>query len=354
MNPVDLNPPSLSIIRITNKEVSRLTDTVRIFSELVAENEPMYPDIRRWLKTKVFPGIRDDSRAAFLGLCGDVPIATAVVKRGPNSKFCHLRLAEKFHDKSLGEIFFVFMAFEVRNWAHEIHFTLPESLWENEKQFFQSFGFTKVSRLGVQYRLFDKELVCSAPFVEVWSHVLEKLPKLRNLFSVNEFSLSPRLLLSIKPKFACKIISGEKTVELRTRFSRRWAGHRVSIYASGNMRGLLGEATIRQVDVGDPSVIWLRHGSNLGCSQEEFLKYVEGRSEVYAIELTDVIPYVAPIPMVQVEDLSKQTLIPPQSYLELHDDSPWASAVSIAGLLHAQIRGMGKKGLAHQSSVPQS
>jgi predicted transcriptional regulator len=333
MNPCDFNLPSLSIIRITKEDVSRLTDTARIFSQLVTENEPMYPDIQRWLKKKVFPGIRNDSRGAFLALSDGMPIATAVVKRGSNAKFCHLRLAEEFRDKSLGEILFVFMAFEVRNWAREIHFTLPESLWENEQQFFKSFGFTNVSRLGVQYRLFDQELVCSATFVEVWSHVLEKLPKLRRLFSFSEFSLVPRLLLSIKPKFAYSIISGEKTVELRTRFSRRWAGHRVSIYASGNMRGLLGEATIRQVDAGDPSVIWLRYGSNLGCSQKEFLKYVEGRSEVYAIELTDVTPYMAPIPIVQVEHLSKQTLTPPQSYLELHDDSPWARAVSIAGLL---------------------
>jgi predicted transcriptional regulator len=310
----------------------------RIFSELVAENEEMYPDIRRWLKTRVLPGIQDDSRTAFVALSGPRPVAAGVVKRGSRAKFCHLRVAEEFRDKNLGEVLFVFMAFAVHNWAHEVHFTLPEGVWENEQRFFRSFGFSRVSQSGIQYRPSQKELVCSAPFSVVWSRALQKLPKLRRLFSVRHRSSPPSIVLSVKPRFADRIMSGEKTVELRTRFSQRWIGHRVSIYASGVVKGLVGEATVRQVDAGEPNVIWLRYSCNVGCTQQEFLEYVGPRTWVYAIELADVTPYPAPIPIAEIEGLSKQTLTPPQSYARSGDDDPWGRALSIAAFLQARSR----------------
>ncbi len=329
--------PRLSIVEITKDDVNRNTDAASIFSQLIAENETMYPDIDRWIRTKVFPGISNHSRVAFLALNGDKPVATAVIKRAANSKFCHLKVNENFQNNCLGEFFFVLMAFEVRNDAKEIHFTLPSSLWESDRKFFKSFGFHTASISGVQYRLFDQELVCSASFPEVWSHVLEKLPKLRTLFSVNGFSLSPRLLFSIKSEYAKKIIAGEKNVEIRTRFSKRWVGHRISIYASGKSKELIGEATISNVCAGEPNVIWSRYNKNLGCSYDEYKEYAGNRNEMYAIELENVIPYLHPIPITQIEHLSRQTLNPPQSYLELNDDSPWTRAVSIAGMLHARM-----------------
>lgn len=349
MNLFDNSLSSVSILKITREDVYRNTDTIRVFSYLIAKNEPMYPDISRWLKSKVFPGIRDDSRAAFIALYDDKPIATAVVKRESRAKFCHLRIHENFQDNSLGDFFFVLMAFEVRNWAKEIHFTLPESLWESEKNFFNSFGFKNTAISSIQYRLFDKELFCSAPFEEVWSHILEKIPKLIRLFSVNKFSPFPQLLLSIKPDFANKIFSGEKTVELRTRFSRRWAGHRIAIYAGGKIKRLLGEATIRKVEVGEPSFIWLNYNSDIGCSYKDFQEYVGNRKELYAIELSNINPYVSPIPVSQIEHLSHQTLKPPQSYLELNENSPWTKAISIANLLHANNYSMKQSDTTNQA-----
>jgi len=330
--------PSLSVMQITGQDASRLTDVARTFCELVAENEEMYPDVRRWVKTRVITGIQDDSRAAFLALSGPRPVATAVVKRGSRAKFCHLRVAEEVREQNLGEALFVFMAFAVRNWAREVHFTLPEGVWEDEQRFFRSFGFCRVSRSGVQYRAGQQELVCSAPFREVWSRVLDKLPKLRRLFSVKQCFSAPSIILSVKPRSADRIMSGEKTVELRTRFSHRWAGHRLSIYSGGVVKGLVGEATVRRVEAGEPNLIWLRYSSHIGCTKQQFLEYVGPRTWVYAIELTDVTPYPSPIPIAEIEDLSDQTLTPPQSYARSSGDDRWGRALSIAAFLQAWMR----------------
>jgi predicted transcriptional regulator/N-acetylglutamate synthase-like GNAT family acetyltransferase len=295
----------------------------------------MYPDIAKWLRRKVLPGLRDESRVAYLALSNDQPVGTAIVKRGSFAKFCHLRLEEAARGKALGEAFFVLMALEVRHWAKEIHFTLPESLWTEKSDFFKSFGFVEAQRSSVQYRLFDEELRCAAPFTKVWNEVLEKIAVLRALCRVNDYSLSPRLLLPIKTDYAKRILRGEKTVEIRTRFSHRWEGERVTLYASGELRSLVGEATIASVTSGSPEELWETYGSRLGCSYDELVQYASGCDKVYALLLADIIPYSAPIPKSQVEALTQRTLFTPQSYIELQDDTDWGRAVSIAGLLHA-------------------
>jgi predicted transcriptional regulator len=327
---------NVSIIRLTVDDVMRRTDDLKTFFDLVSQNESMYPDIDKWLKEKVLPGIKNGSRVGFLATENEVPIATAVVKRGDKTKFCHLKISQPFQDDNLGNIFFILMAAEVRSWAKEIHFTLPESLWEKKKNFFESFGFDEAVPSSVQYRLFEQELSCSARFTDVWKNTLEKLAKMRSHFSVNNYSMAPSLLLSIRSNYAQKILSGEKTVEIRTRFSNRWTGQRVCIYASGTGGGLIGEATISGVEQGKPDEIWERYQSHIGCNPSEYRAYVADRKSVFAVALTSFIPYASRVPLTQIETLSKESLVPPQSYLELRAGTPWSKAISVAAILHAR------------------
>jgi hypothetical protein len=118
------------IIRLTEEDAARTTDSLKLMGELLSSNEEMYPNIKRWFRDKVVRGLRDGSRVAYIGFEGEVPILTAVVKRGENAKFCHLKIASEFQDIHLGEVFFTAMALEVRNTAKEIQFTLPKSIWQ--------------------------------------------------------------------------------------------------------------------------------------------------------------------------------------------------------------------------------
>jgi predicted transcriptional regulator len=326
------------IVRLQAEDARGLSDHMRDFSDLILENEPMYPGIGKWLHEKVIPGIRSSQRAAYVGYLGGIPAASAAVKCGEAAKFCHLRMKEGLQDKHLGEAFFSLMGLEARELAREVHFTLPESLWEKEKEFFTSFGFDKVIKAGHQYRLFEDELRCSAPFHSVWQSILKKLPKIVRAFSVNGCPFNARMLMSIKPEHAAPLLSGIKRVEVRRRFSKEWTGCRVSIYASHPRCSIVGDALMQEVVVDDPDRIWERFADQIGCTREQFERYAHGARQLYAIVLVDVVPYAKALSLAEVSQVVSTPLRPPQSYRSLETSRGWTEAVSIGALLQ---RGFG-------------
>jgi predicted transcriptional regulator len=325
------------LAKIGGSEAKKFTDDLKVLRQLIVENQPMYPNIDRWFDHKVVPGLKSSERIAWVAYEGESAIASAVLKRGRKSKFCHLRIHQNFRDLDLGRMFFSQMTFEARHLAKEIHFTLPESLWYEKTTFFESFGFVRAAKSPRQYRGGDTELACSAPLSIVWSAVLKKLPSLRRKFSVGGYSLRNEMLVSIKPKYAHQILSGQKLIEIRKRFSDRWAGSRAVLYASNPEKALVGEATVRSVTCGSPNEIWARFGSDIGCSSDEFKEYAGSAEKVSAVELDAAVPYREPIGLAQLSHLVEEHLRPPQSFCDLRlddEESPWAKAVSVASLLH--------------------
>jgi len=326
------------IVEIKRPDVQVWNDRARVLQQLVAYTEAMYPGIDRWFSSKVVPGIKAAERVAYIAYESERPIATAILKRGESSKFCHLRIHEDFRDQALGQMFFTLMTLEIRHQTKAIHFTLPESLWTEKSEFFKSFGFSTVVKASRQYRKGDTELACSAPLATVWSAVLNKLPALTTKFGAGGYSMDGKLLLSIKPNYADQILTGAKAVEIRRKFSGRWLGRRVVLYASRPHGALVGEATIHKITRGQPSDIWSNFGAHIGSSWTDFQNYTASSDEVSAIELKDVQPYLTPIPLDQIEYLLQEQLRPPQSHCELgfKKNPSWARAVSIASLLHSK------------------
>ncbi|MBU1702407.1 MAG: hypothetical protein KJ970_03690 [Candidatus Eisenbacteria bacterium] len=237
-------------------------------------------------------------------------------------------------DQHLGELLFSLMTMDVRNTARSVHFTLPESVWEQEREFFASFGFSKVEKAGLQYRLFEEELFCRTPYSVVWDAVLEKLPKLDHIYQIGGYQVKPDVVLSLKPVYAQLILTGRKTVEVRRRFNRKWAGKRAVLYASRPLGALIGEALIADVVSGTPSAIWNEYGKAIGCSIREYENYVTGATEISALILGEILPYISPIPLMQVSHLIKRDVRAPQSYCSVEDSNSWGKAVAIAAMLH--------------------
>jgi len=326
------------IVSLGADAARRRTDQLAILQNLVMESEEMYPGIERWFADKVLPGLRNCSRMAYLAFENQAPVAAAVLKIGEHAKFCHVRIVEGFRDLSLGQMIFTQMAFHARHVknAKDIHFTLPESLWLEKKEFFNSFGFSAVAKAARQYRNGEEELYCSASIAEVWSHAREKLHLLER-FSPGGYTNDDKLLMSVGAPHAERIFKGEKKVEIRRKFSRKWRGRQVVVYGTQPIGAFMGEVKISQVTAGSPSEIWERYSEDVGCSQEEFYKYVGDSSEVYALELSDVNPYIAPVALSQVSHLIQEDLRPPQSFLEIKMNSSdvWGKAISVIGLLHS-------------------
>src|SRR6185437_2412535 len=105
------------IVRIGELEADLKTDDFFSLRSKVMASESMYPGIESWLDNKVVNGLKTGERIGYLGLLGNQPVISAVVKRANNSKFCHLKIDESLQDRGFGEIFFALMAFEVRNKA---------------------------------------------------------------------------------------------------------------------------------------------------------------------------------------------------------------------------------------------
>ena len=332
----DLFQRDFRIARISEREAVGKSDHFVHLCRLISANEQAYPGINKWLRTKVVPGLATGERVAFVGYDNEKPVASAVVKRGTCSKFCHLKLADDFQDLNIGEAFFTLMAFEIHEYSHEVHFTLPESLWKQRANFFQSFGFLEASEAYVQYRLFEKELRCSSSFGNIWLAARSKLVKLLNNFGHG--NLEKSLLMSIRPQHAHRILSGSKTVEIRRRFAEKWLGHKVSFYASGTVRSLVGEARIANISSGSPDAIWEQFASEINCQKEDYRHYVGDANKVFAIALEEVSRYPSHIPVRSLSNFIGAQLTPPQSYRTLGSTDSWANAVTIATMLSETVQ----------------
>ena len=328
---------NLQIVKITKSDVVMNSDTLKLFNMSILKHQEMYPKISLWLKNKVLPGIKTGQRIAYLGLYNDEPVVTAVVKLGNSSKFCHLHIEKKFQDRNIGELFFAMMIVDVRHMANSIHFTLPESLWETEKQFFSSFGFQEAGMSKIQYRKSEEELSCVSTFEKVWESTLVKLPKIMDTHSLDKNSVVNGLMMSVQPKFTDRILKGDKVIELRKKFNPKWTQRRITLYSSSPNKSIIGYAIIQKVISNTPEKIWEEYGSELGCSHMEYKNYTGNSDKVFAIKLTDVTPYKSPIFLSQLSRFLSTDLVPPQSYLSLKDNKNWLNAVAISDLLQGKF-----------------
>lgn len=327
----------LGIAKLTPKDVLGKSDHFSFLTDLVGANDDMYPGIEKWFQKKVVPGIKSGERVAYLGMVDGDPFASAILKKGKRSKICHIKIGRSFQDQNLGELFFILMGFEVRHLAKEVYFTLPESLWRAKRHFFESFGFADATRSGTQYRFFDTEFLCKTNFQNFWSRIIEKNSKLMNCYSLNGKSANSGLLLSIKPKYADRIMNGTKTVEVRRTFSTKWQGQPIKFYASSPTKAIIGEAQASRIIFGRPDEIWNRYWTKLGCTQKEFNDYVKGLTNCYAIELDHINPYSKAFGLEMMSSLLNETLRPPQTYFRVSANDSWSRALSITSLVYSQF-----------------
>lgn len=329
----NLEIKKLTKVDFETKEKDFVNLRDRIFS-----NEDMYPGIDLWFKNRVIPGIYDSNRIAYIGYYNDTAIASAVVKIDKSAKFCHLNIDDRFQDCNFGELFFIMMTFDVGRLAEEIHFTLPESLWDKREIFFKSFGFQYSHSCGYRYRSFEKELHCSSPYTTVYRNLKKKLEKITPLLVINGKSLDNGLLLSVQPKYAKKILTGAKTVEIRRKFNPNYVGKRVFIYSSSPIKQIVGEATISKIHTKEPLALWAQFKSFVGCTEEEFIKYVDSIEKACAIELSEVRSFNKPVELGQVNDFMNERLRPPQSYLKLDNQNIWKEVITYTAMHQNEVK----------------
>jgi len=123
-------------------------------------------------------------------------------------------------------------------------------------------------------------------------------------------------LLSIKPRYAERILAGDKTVELRRRVPACRPGDIVVVYESSPTMAIVGVARVSDVECRAPSSLWESVKTTAGVTRSEFRSYFTGSKSAYAIHLSDVHSLRKPLHLREIQD-SFPEFRPPQSWCYL-------------------------------------
>ena len=126
-----------------------------------------------------------------------------------------------------------------------------------------------------------------------------------------------KALLSIKPEFVEKIISGEKLFEYRKAVFKRPEVKSVVIYSTMPEGKIVGEFTIGEILAKSPEELWEVTKNASGINKRFFDEYFNEREVAYAIQIKDFRRYSTPINPYEVESDFKA----PQSFKYVNSDS---------------------------------
>ena len=119
-----------------------------------------------------------------------------------------------------------------------------------------------------------------------------------------------KVLLSIKPQFAEKILTGRKKFEFRRVVFRDENVRKVIIYASSPVCRIVGEFEIGGILSMPKRALWRETRQHAGISWEFFTKYFEGKQECHAIRVLNPMRYDEPLDLFEAAALGR----PPQSF----------------------------------------
>lgn len=122
------------------------------------------------------------------------------------------------------------------------------------------------------------------------------------------------VVLSIRPKFSSRILSGEKTVELRRRFPvSAPKGTIAYIYSTSPERAMVGVAEIQSVKKLGIEEMWQRYSDVAFIERPEFDRYFEGLEQGFALEFMNARPFETPVSLNVLRQ--RFGFEPPQSFL---------------------------------------
>ena len=117
-----------------------------------------------------------------------------------------------------------------------------------------------------------------------------------------------RMLLSIKPEYVNKIVSGTKKYEFR-KFHCREGIYTMVIYATAPVKKVVGEVALLDIIEGDVEYVWRKTKSFGGILEKDYMTYYQGRKVAIAYKLGKVTLYDEPM---ELKDLGLEYV--PQSF----------------------------------------
>lgn len=99
-----------------------------------------------------------------------------------------------------------------------------------------------------------------------------------------------KILLSIKPEYAHKILEGTKKYEFRKHLPKKKI-EKIIIYSTAPDGSVIGEVHVDDILTGSPSAVWEKSKKNAGISREKYREYFKGCKNAVAFCLSNPIVY---------------------------------------------------------------
>jgi predicted transcriptional regulator len=125
--------------------------------------------------------------------------------------------------------------------------------------------------------------------------------------------MSKFLFISIKPEYANKIISKEKTCELRKHRPNVKSGDYVIIYATVPVKAVIGFGKIKAIIETTPTNMWNENSDKLGIKKDAFDKYYKDTNRAIGIELSSICKFEFGFLLTKIKELYP-SFSPPQTY----------------------------------------
>lgn len=118
------------------------------------------------------------------------------------------------------------------------------------------------------------------------------------------------ILLSIKPKYAESIISGNKRYEFRKIIFKRNYIKNVYIYCTSPVKRIIGSFKVGDIIEDRPIRLWEKLNKFSGLDEEEFFDYFKNIERGFAIEIKSIEKFEDPVDPVKLIP----GFVPPQSF----------------------------------------
>lgn len=131
------------------------------------------------------------------------------------------------------------------------------------------------------------------------------------------------ILISLEGRHVDSIISGEKKVELRSRYMNLSKGDNVWIYSKKPHGRVVMKATVKTIVKDSPRSLWKYFREVCGLNEEEFFTYFSGVEIGYAISMFDIKPLPSPPTLETIR--SKDKKFHPPQFSKYLDGAPLLS-----------------------------
>lgn len=121
-----------------------------------------------------------------------------------------------------------------------------------------------------------------------------------------------KVLLSIRPEYALKILNGSKRFEYRRVIFKNQEVTTVVVYASQPIGKVIGEFDIGGILCDEPCKLWQKTHEHSGITEQRFHEYFSKRNSGYAIKIRQAREYDCPLLLSALE-----VRCPPQSFAYL-------------------------------------